>query len=407
MIPFPLELALKSLWHRRLAAVMTALSIAMSVGLLVAVESLRTGARQGFANTISGIDLLVGPRSSGVGLLLYAVFGLGGTQNKVSRESFERYEKHPAVAWAIPIMLGDSHRGFRVIGSDARLFEHYRYRRTQSLQFSSGQAPRADADAVLGAEAARRLSYPLGHRFVLSHGGGAGGSFLDHDDKPFRVAGILAPTGTPLDRAIFVTLEGMEALHEEGEHEKEDHDHHEAALSAFYLKLKSRPDTLRLQREIAEDKQEPLSAVIPGVALNELWRTLGYVETALRAVTACVLAAGLLGMLVAIYSTLEERRREMAILRAVGAGPWQVAGLLVFEAGLLATAGIGLGLLAAAGLANRLAPWIEREFGLTLGAVTLDPRLLAAILIAGLLTGLLPAWRAYRNTLSDGLTVRL
>jgi putative ABC transport system permease protein len=181
-------------------------------------------------------------------------------------------------------------------------------------------------------------------------------------------------------------------------------------ITGFLLRAKSRVDTLRLQREVDTFAGEPLMAIIPGVALNELWRTVGYAEDALSVVTYFVLIVGLLGMLVSIYTSLNERRREMAILRALGAGPRRVVLLLVLESGLLSLAGtlLGVGLVYALSLVAQ--PIVEREFGLFIPIEPLTPvsyGYVAAVLCFGVLIGFVPAAKAYRNALSDGLSVRL
>jgi putative ABC transport system permease protein len=182
------------------------------------------------------------------------------------------------------------------------------------------------------------------------------------------------------------------------------------AITAFLVGLKSRVATFRLQRAINEYPEEPLSAVIPGVALQQLWDLVGVVEIALVAISGCVVLGGLLGMLAAILTSLNERRREMAILRSVGARPWQVFGLLVSEAGLLAAAGVavGFGFTYLALLA--IAPVAEDAFGIVVRLRppgSYDVLVGCAVIVAALLMGTLPAWRAYRNALADGLTIRV
>ncbi|GAB4298587.1 MAG: ABC transporter permease [Thiohalomonadaceae bacterium] len=415
-----LGLALRSLFNRRATALLTLFAIALSTALLLGVERLRVEARHSFAYTISGTDLVVGARSSPVQLLLYAVFRIGNPTNTLRWDSYRDIARHPAVAWSVPLALGDSHRGFRVLGTTPEYFTHYRYGRGRALEFAAG-APFADVfDAVLGADVAQQLGYVLDQPLVISHGAGAV-SFVQHDALPFRVAGILRKTGTPVDRTVHVSLAGIEAVHLgwEGGAAPRNAPSAEAVramvltpktISAVLVGLDSRLALFRVQREINEYAREPLTAAIPGVALQELWDMMAVAERALLAVSACVVGVGLLGMLTAILSGLNERRREIAILRAVGARPWQVAALLMGEALLLALLGAaaGVALLYAALWLGR--PFIEGQWGLSLAIGPLVLRewaLLAIIVAAGALVGALPAWRAYRHSLADGLTVRL
>ena len=201
-----------SVLNRRVTAGLTLLAIALSIAMLLGVEKVRRDARGAFANTISGTDLIVGARSGAIQLLLYSVFRIGNATSNISWESYREIEQYPHVRWTVPIALGDSHRGFRVMGTSRGYFEHYRYARTESLAFAAGGPFDGVFDAVLGTEVAQRLGYGLGDELVMSHGAGDV-SFIEHDDKPFRVTGILAPTGTPVDRTVHISSEGFAAMH--------------------------------------------------------------------------------------------------------------------------------------------------------------------------------------------------
>src|SRR5215468_3725286 len=416
-----LRLALQSLRNRWVTALLTVLAIAVSVVLLLGVEKIRTGARQSFADTISGTDLIVGARSGSLNLLLYAVFRIGNATNNVTWQSYQDILARPEVAWSVPLSLGDSHHGFRVLGTTPDYFAHYKFRQTHALQFRAGGSFTDLFDAVIGADVAAALGYKVGDPIVVSHGLGSV-SFVEHDDKPFRVSGILEKTGTPVDRTVHVSLEAIEAIHVDWQSggripgqsvsagQVREMDLKPKAITAALLGLKSRLATFRLQRAINEYKEEPLSAILPGAALQELWGLVGTAETALKAVSAMVVVTALLGMVTMILTTLNERRREMAILRSVGARPRTVLGLLMAEAGVLTLAGVVLGVvLLYAGLLV-LHPFIDRAYGLHLA---IDPPggrevlLLGSIILAGIVAGLLPAVRAYRLSLADGMTVRV
>ena len=166
-----LRLALQSLRNRALTALLTVLAIAFSVMLLLGVEKVRTGARQSFADTISGTDLIVGARSGSIQLLLYSVFRIGNATNNVTWQSFDDIAKRPDVAWIVPLSLGDSHRGFRVLGTTPAYFEHYKYRQGQILKFASGKAFADLFDTVLGADVAAALGYHVGDPIVVGPDG--------------------------------------------------------------------------------------------------------------------------------------------------------------------------------------------------------------------------------------------
>ena len=508
-----LDLALKSLRNRAFSTSLTVGSIALSVALLIGVENVRVGMRESFSNTISQTDLIVGTKGGTIQLLLYSVFGMGAPTENVSWEAYRQWAEHPAVEWTIPYSLGDSHRGFRVIGTNEDFYRHYRYRGGQEIALAEGRASENLYDVTLGADVASELGYALGDEIAVTHGIGEVG-FLVHDHMPFTVVGVLAKTFTPVDRALYVTLEGMEAIHwEDGAptddghvhddeveaadaddghghddevetattdddhghddeetvaattdddhghddeetvtaaadddhgHDDEEtvtaaaddghahddetvaaaaddgHVHSEADISiedvevtqvtSFFVGTTDRRDVLMLQREINDFEDEPMMAVIPGVALNEMWRSLGYAETGLRLVTIFVVLVGLLGMLVSLYTSLNERRREMAILRAVGAGPNRIVALLVLESACLAAAGAIAGLALVYVLLSIGQSLVEAQVGLFIpirppGSVEL--LFMGAVVTAGFLMGFVPALKAYRTALHDGLTVRV
>ena len=423
-------LAARSLWNRRGSAALTVFAIAISVMLLVGVETVRIGARESFARTISGTDLIVGARSGPINLLLYSVFRIGDATTNVSLQSFELVSRHPDVAWTIPISLGDSHRGYRVMGTNGDYFRHYRYGNRQALVLAAGSAFEDDNEAVIGAEVASRLGYAIGDKITIANGIGEV-SFAEHGDHPFRISGILDPTGTPVDRTVHVSLDAIAEIHEDWQggarsavtapRHPYDGDDPESAqaeevarpalagITAFLVGMRSKDSVLQMQRALNEYRAEPLTAVIPGVALQQLWQIVGVADRALFVVATFVVLAGLIGMLTSILTSLRERRREMAILRSVGARPLHVFALLLLEAGLLALAGVVLGIAAAHTALAATTSLLASRFGLfmeTGGPGVYDLVLAGAVVSAAVLAGLVPAWLAYRNSLADGLTIR-
>ena len=413
-----LRLAIGSLLARALTVGMTVLAIALSVALFLGVEKVRTGARASFADTISGTDLIVGARSGSVQLLLYSVFRIGNATNNVTWESYQDIAAHPQIDWIVPISLGDSHRQFRVMGTTAEFFTRYKFRGDRSLSFTKGHGLDDLYDAVIGADVAATLGYSVGDPIVVSHGLA---SFTEHDDQPFRVAGIIAKTGTPVDRTVIVTLEAIEAIHVDWQSGAQipgqttpveairQMDLTPKAITAILVGVKSRLQIFGLQRAINEYSEEPLLAILPGVALQELWQIVGVAETALIGVSAMVVVTALIGMMAMIFSCLNERRREMAIWRAMGASPATILTLLVLEAVLMATMGAALGIaLLYVGLAA-FRPFVDAAFGIWLPITAPSVReflVLAIVIGAAALASLLPALRAYRLSLADGMMIR-
>jgi len=404
-----LKLALQSLWARRLTAGLTLLAVAISVTLLLGVERVRTQARESFSNTVSGTDLIVGARSGQVNLLLYAVFRIGNPTNNVGWDSYQAIKQKPGVAWTIP----------RVLGTNGDYFTHLKYGQQQSLQLREGRPFDTPFEAVLGAQVAEKLGYHLDQSIVIAHGAG-NTSFSQHDNLPFKVVGILAPTGTPIDRTIHVPLAGIEAIHlgwDTGRHSKNvtpeqalAQDLTPKTITAFMVGLSNRILAFQLQRSVNTYPKEPLMAILPGAALQELWSLMSVAETALSVIAGFVVVAGLIGMLTTLLAGLNERRRELAILRSLGAGPAHLFLLLALEAMALTTVGIALGvtvLYLGQGLAS---PWLLSHYGLQLSLglpSAYEWQLLGVVWLAGMVIGLLPAARAYRYSLSDGMSIRV
>lgn len=412
-------LAWQSLLSRKITVGLTIFAISLSVALFLGVEKVRTGAKASFADTISDTDLILGARSGGVQLLLYSVFRVGNATNNVTWESYQDIAARPEIEWIVPISLGDSHRGFRVMGTTTDFFDRYKYRGGRGLEMAEGVRFADLFDAVVGADVAAELDYAPGQEIVVAHGLA---SFTEHDDKPFRVSGVLARTGTPVDRTVFVSLEAIEAIHVDwnngaqipgqtiGAEAVRQMDLTPGAITAAMIGTTSRLQIFGLQRWINEYPEEPLLAILPGVTLQELWDLIGVAETALVGVSAMVVATALLGMGAMIFSGLAERRREMAILRVVGARPWTILALLSLEALLMAALGVllGMGLLYGGLYLGR--GWIDDAFGIYLRIGAPAPRELAVlglVLLAALVVSLAPAWRAYRMSLSDGMSIRI
>ncbi len=413
-----LRLAWGSLCARAVTVAMTVLAIALSVALFLGVEKIRSGAKASFADTISDTDLIVGARSGSVQLLLYSVFRIGNATNNVSWTSYQEIAAMPGVDWIVPISLGDSHRQFRVMGTTRAFFERYKYRQNRPLALKGGAIMDDLYDAVIGADVAEALGYKIGDPIVVAHGLA---SFSKHDDQPFRISGILQKTGTPVDRTVIVSLEAIEAIHVDWQSGAKTPgkttptevirgmDLTPSSITAALIGVESPLKTFALQRAINQYRQEPLLAILPGIALQELWAIVGIAETALLAVSVMVVVTALIGMMAVMFSSLNERRREMAIFRAMGARPRVIFGLLVVEAMITAALGalIGIALLYIGLFVAQ--PLIDRAYGLYLPIQAPGLRevmVILGVILASAIVSMVPALRAYRLSLADGMTVR-
>jgi putative ABC transport system permease protein len=407
---FLTSLAAKSAWHRRGALSLILFSVAISTALLLGVERIRTQVKESFVRAISGTDLIVGARGGDIQLALYAIFHLGGATNNMSWESAKAIAAMDGVAWTIPISLGDSHGGYPVVATNGEFFKRYRFRGDGVIAFASG-APFADTyDVVIGSEIAKKLKYKLGDTIVLSHGESQT-KLAEHADSPFTIKGVLSPTGTTIDRGAYISLAAMEALHanfgapkgtpiaKRGEPK---------SITALLVGLNKRSQVFALQRAIGDYQNEPLMAVMPGVAMDKIWRMSATLEYALLFISAIVAVTTLLGLVSSVLSGLGERKRELAILRSAGARPLDIFALLSFEGVLLALSGIICGAAALALAALIFAPILADRYGIALYLSALSERewaTLGAIAIAGLIASLIPAIKAYRMSLADALAI--
>lgn len=427
-----LGIARRSAWNRRSTLAWVVVSLALATALLWTLERLRHDIRHSFSQSVSGVDLIVGARSSPVQLMLFSVFHIGSVPQSMSMDSVQQLSQHRSVSWVVPLSLGDSHRGFPVLGTTPAYFQHFAYGDKQPLALQQGAVFAGNLDglyeAVIGAEVAHKMGYGLGQRITLGHG------MHDHDhdheveeadehaDKPFKVVGILAPTGTPVDRTVHVSLQALQALHLDwvagtpmpgGQipaDQARKFNLEPEEVTAALVGLKSRAAVFNVQRFVNQYEAEALMGVMPGVALGELWSVLGVGENALLAVSALVALVSVVSLMAVVLAGLNERRRELAVLRAVGAGPRHVLGLLTLEGVWVTCAGVVLGvLLAQAGMALAT-PWLQQSLGIRLQMAMPFPTQLAwagAVFLAGLLASLGPAWRAYRLSLADGLSPRV
>ena len=407
-----LSLAMASLWHRKKVLTLVCLTLTLSVSLLLGIQYLRTEVKHSFTSTISGTDLIVGARSGQLNLLLYTVFHIGNATNNIRWSTYQTLKDDERLAWLIPISLGDSYRGYRVVATDNNFLSHFRYGRDLPLELAAGRWFDRVFDVVLGAGVARALGHQVGDDIVLSHGGGRT-SFSNHDDTPFTVTGILEPTGTPVDQAVYIGLDGMEAMHvgwESGvaipgrtmtREQAEQREFTPDAITAAFIGIERPVLTFRVQREINQFAGEPLSAILPGVALSELWRLMGQFERALLGITGFVVVTSLIGLVAVLLTLQAQRAHEIAVLRATGATPGLVASLYILECVGLALIACVLA-LAIGALALALAsPWLLAHYGLQIGLRPLTPTewaLLASVPLAALAVALVPAVSTWRQS---------
>ncbi len=406
-----LSVAWQSLVSRKKTVILTFFSLMISILVLLSVEHIRLQAKESFNRTISEVDLIVGAPSGQLNLLLYSVFRMGSPTSNIEFESFEMLEQHDQVKWAIPISLGDSHRGFRVLGTNQNYFDFYRYGNKQPLKLADGQEFAGLFETVLGADVAKSLKYKVGDKITIAHGIGST-SFTNHDQAPFTVSGILAPTGTPVDKTVHVSLPAIEAIHLSPRALQAVLDDPTSApepgnITAALLGLNSKFATFTLQRNINNYEDDRLMAVLPGVAMAELWSLMSTVENLLRAIAALVLISSLFGLSTMLLASMNERQAEIAVFRVLGAGPGLILVLILLEALILVALAIGVSMFTLAGLLFGLEDWLAAEFGLFLSYDILSTELMimaGLVFLSTLIVSLIPGIEAYKNALHTQLS---
>lgn len=411
------EVALSSLWSRRGSVMLTLASLTISMAIVIGVEHVRAQAENSFVRTVSGVDLLVGARTSQINLLLYSVFRIGNATNNIQWQSYQDINARPEVAWSIPFSLGDSHRGYRVLGTSNDYFEYFQYGDSEPLRFSEGEQFSHPLHAVVGSEVAQALQYEVAQEIIVAHGIGST-SFVNHDNLPFTIAGVLAPTGTPVDRTIHVTLEGIEAIHLGYQNgiqvaalapTADDPilaELQPTQITALLLGLESPMAVFGLQRAINNYPSEPLTAILPAVALGELWQIIGTLENLLSVISILVLTASLLGLSTMLLSSLRERRRELALYRAVGARPSFILWLIELEAFAMTAVAAILGYLVVVAGITLTQGWLSESFALVIDTFPSTPGIwayMAGAIVAAVVLTLIPATLAYYRSLGHAL----
>ena len=400
-----LKLTLKRLFSRKVTSLLLILSIGLSTMLLVGVQKIKQSAKDSFSQSLSGTDLIVGARSGDTQLLLYTVFRQGQPIANMSWKSVKEIQTFPEISWVVPISLGDSHKGYPVLGTTLPYFKHYKYASKQPLKLKTGRLFQDVFEVVLGSEVAKHLNYKLNDRLFLAHGIAKGNLTL-HKNYSFNVVGVLKPTGTPVDKTLHIPIEGFTALHIKGDKKTiKTYDLKPKSVTSCLIGLTSKISIFSVQKQIVNWKQEPLMAIIPGVTLSRLWDNIRTIDTAFFIITVLVTLITFIGLLLVLLISLQQSKRELAILRTLGAHPLQLSWLLILESLFITTSGVifGLGLMNSLGYA--LKPFFEEKMGLILSfnMLTLPELYLAlCIIFVGILTSSIPALLAYRKGLSEG-----
>lgn len=409
-----LKLAHKSLLSRMSSVMLTVVSITTGIMLMILLNFTNQQVKSSFSKTISGIDLIVGAKTSDVNLLLYSVFHKGVAADNISWSTYQELSQDPLVAWGIPIALGDSHRGHRVVGTNQNHMKHFKYGNQQPLTMASGEWFSDPFEVVLGHDVAQKLKYPVGHQLNLSHGVSQN-SFQVHDQIQFRVSGVLNPTGTPVDQSIYVSLSGLEAAHlnwpDDPEKKKQlieyikQHGLEPASLTAVFIALKNKSSTFVFQRKISKSPKQT-HAILPGVALAQIWNMSQMFEQVVYLIGIMVFLATIVGLANVLMTSLQARKKELSLLRIIGASPLYCFLLVQAEALFMVLVSIVSATVLTWFLLWLFADWLGSAFGLFIDLGDfISPSLFkihGVVLLTEMVSVCVPAMMFYRqSTLND------
>ena len=396
-----ISLILANLRFRKLTHALNLLMLALGVALIVTLLHTGSALQQRFTRDLDGIDLVVGAKGSPLQLILSSVFHLDIPTGNIPLEEMEKLKKLPAVKQAIPLALGDNYHGYRIVGTSPDYIAHY------AAQLAQGKAWTKPMQVILGAEVARMSSLALGQKIAGSHGLGAGGE--EHAQSPYEVVGILAPSGSVLDRLILTDVGSVWEVHahhhhheEAAGHAEDDDDHDEDAnapreITALLIHYSSPYAAVTLPRQI--NKNGALQAASPAMEMTRLYSMVGAGADALEWFGALLILLSGLGFFVTLFQAVQERRRDLALMRALGATRGKLCTLLLAEGLLLGISGAGLGMLLGHGLAYALRLWLEKTRHLMLSPIGIHPYeiyLLLGAMLLSILAALIPAFMAYR-----------
>jgi putative ABC transport system permease protein len=387
-----LSLAWTYLWSRPLGAALNLMLLSLGLASITFLLLVSNQLNKAFERDLQGIDLVVGAKGSPMQLILSGVFHIDVPPGNIPLKAVQELQKHPMVAQLIPISLGDSLRSFRIVGTSPDYITHYQ------CKLAQGKIWTEPMQVVLGATAARKLGMTLGDKFVGTHGLGEGGHA--HGDSVYTVVGILAPSGSVLDRLILTDTASVWKVHEDYT-AVDDEDRQimmeEREVTMALITYKSPLAAVTLPRFVNTSTE--MQAAAPAMEITRLLSMLGLGTDVLRAFAGVLLLTAGLSVFIALWSAVRERRGDLALLRMLGASARKVATLLLLEALWLGLVAAGLGVLAGQGMAAALAWLLQLDNSLLIGGIAWPSELWVVPVVAlgvSLVAAILPALGAYR-----------
>lgn len=414
------QIAWGYLWNRKFTTILTILSVGLAVGLIAAVLTLRHEAQQRFEEEGQAFDLVVGANGSPLQLVLSSVYFMDYPPGNVPYSVYEGLKADKDyVEAAFPIGLGDSYNSFRIVGTTNDIFQHKWISPATGLErapftIAEGNRFEAPMEAVVGATVARMSGLKLGDEFVGAHGlieMPTEMQIVNHSDKPYKVVGILAPSASPFDRAIYVSIESVWEAH--AGHDVEPGVAQTGKpggpeVSSVLVQLHSPADRFTYKHEAA--KKFNANVAVPIDEIAKLFNTfLDTLKTILLAVGYLVVVISAISIMIGLYLSIIQRRRDIAIMRALGASAVEIVMFVIIEAMVVTLLGIASGIFIGKGLTYVLGLGLAAQYGLVITSLSITPeeiRAYATVALVGLVAGILPAWQAYDRDIATDLADR-
>lgn len=418
----------RSMTARLFSTVTTIITVAVAAGLMLVLLSMRDAGRKAFERGSGNMHLLVSADSAALPAILNGIFYANPPQRPITWEKYEQLAGSLPFEYAIPVQMGDSYRGQPVMGTTPEFFTAFKPDIEQPWTLREGRFFKDDFEIVLGAAAQRETGLKIGDKISLTHGAGSGaekGGHV-HSEYAYTVVGVLEVTGTPHDRALFTSLESAWIIHahdriEREEHGKDDHDHdHQVTrddltpadrkITGIYLRVMTRPgsDVTAVLAQVFDQLRRDTSITVaqPAQQIDNLFRIVGNIDQIFLGLAAVVMFSSGIAVMLALYNSMEQRRRQIAVLRVLGCSRPRIFGLVVTESALLGLLGALLGLLlcvagvqvVAALMKQRLGLIIETDLPLRWAMVIV----LGTVLLASI-AGIVPAIMAYRTSVARNL----
>lgn len=409
-------LTFKSIYNRKLAFILSIISIAISVVLLLGIDRVTKTSKAHFLNTINQTDLIVAAPNGSLDILLNLIFHMSEPLQEVGYSSYQKISKLDEVKWAVPLCVGDSFKSYDAVSTTNDYFQHYRYSTSKNLEFAKGSDFKEFYDVVVGSDVAKTLKLQLGETIHLSHSNGADAH--PHANRDFHICGILKPTGTPNDESVFFQLKADEAIHIEWQsghfvdmHISSDELAHmnivPKHISGILVGLKNRSDVLSVAENIEHLKGENLKAVIPAKALSKLYKLMKNMQDILTVISGMVFVAAIFGMISTMLATLNDRRREIAIFRSLGATVKSIFFLFAMEAFIIILGGIIAGNIVLGILIFINNTFLNKVLQIGYLPDIYESFLLLVMIAAAIIVSVIPAVKSYKNSLQDGLMVKI